>query len=268
MVLPTHSLGQNFLIDDRAATEIVSQGLDNLETKATVIEIGPGLGALTEKLSVQAQWVYCIEIDTHLLPPLAETLKDCTNVTVRNEDFLKVNPATLPIDASHPLVIVSNLPYYIMTPIMLKLFREWPEAERMVFTVEKAACERIFALPGSKKYGPLAIFSSLYGSKEILMDLPKQAFHPAPHTTSAIVLLEKSGRLTQVPSVLFPLVQSAFAQRRKQLVNSLGASGLFPDGKAQIEQLLQEAKLPLDIRAENITPEQYLGLAELFIRQF
>ncbi len=265
IILPTHSLGQNFLIDDGAADSIVeAAGIDPSEE---VLEIGPGLGALTEKLSEKASYVYAVEIDAHLMDALHAVLDARDNVQIIHSDFLKLSKKAVRQDKTSRYKIVSNLPYYVMTPIMIKLFREWDDAGAMVFTVENAACERIFAEPGGKHYGPLSILSSLYGRKEKLFLLDSKSFHPAPHTKSAVIRLTSSGTLSGAPSVLFPLVQAAFSQRRKTLINALSSSGLFPDGKKQVAELLLSIGVPENIRAEDLKPDDYVRIAREIIQK-
>ncbi len=259
IILPTHSLGQNFLVDEAAAAMIVEAG--GIEPSDEVLEIGPGLGALTEKLADKASFVHAVEIDSHLLDALQDTVKDKNNVHIICSDFLKLSKKSLREEKTGPYVVVSNIPYYVMTPIMMKLFREWDDAKTMVFTVEDAACDRIFAESGSKHYGPLSIMSSLYGKKEKLMVLDSHSFHPAPHTKSAVIRLSAGGVLHEAPSVLFPLVIAAFSQRRKTLSNALSSSGLFPDGKKQVMELLLSVGILPTTRAEQLQPEDYVRIA-------
>lgn len=265
IILPTHSLGQNFLVDEDAAAMIVEAA--GIEPSDEVLEIGPGLGALTEKLADKASFVHAVEIDSHLLDALQDTVKDKKNVRIICSDFLKLSKRSLREEKTGPYVVVSNIPYYVMTPIMMKLFREWDDAKAMVFTVEDAACDRIFAEPGSKHYGPLSIMSSLYGKKEKLMVLDSHSFHPAPHTKSAVIRLSAGGVLREAPSVLFPLVIAAFSQRRKTLSNALSSSGLFPDGKKQVMELLLSVGIKPTTRAEQLQPEDYVRMAVELIQK-
>ena len=265
IILPTHSLGQNFLIDDGAADSIVEAAC--IEASEEVLEIGPGLGALTEKLCEKASQVYAVEIDAHLLEALHAVLDEKKNAQIIHSDFLKLSKKTIRQDKTCRYKIVSNLPYYVMTPIMIKLFREWDDAAAMVFTVENEACERIFADPGDKHYGPLSILSSLYGKKEKLFLLDSKSFHPAPHTKSAVIRLTSNGTLSGAPSVLFPLVQAAFSQRRKTLMNALSSSGLFPDGKKQVALFLESVGIPKNIRAEDLKPDDYVEIAREIIQK-
>jgi len=265
IILPTHSLGQNFLVDDEAAVYIVNAA--GIQTSDDVLEIGAGLGALTEKLADKASYINAVEIDSHLIPALQETVKTKENVRIHCSDFLKISKKSLRENSVNEYVVVSNIPYYVMTPIMMKLFREWDDARTMVFTVENAACDRIFAEPGSKHYGPLAIISSLYGIKEKLILLESGSFHPAPHTKSAVIRLTANGVLQTAPSVLFPLVTAAFSQRRKTLVNSLSSSGLFPDGKKQVKELLLSLDIISTIRAEQLYPLDYIRIAREIVQK-
>lgn len=262
IILPTHSLGQNFLIDEEAAVAIADASC--VDQDDTVLEIGPGLGALTEKLCDRAAYVYAVEIDVHLIEALQATLAEKKNVQVITADFLKM-PRNMFQKGTGECRIVSNLPYYAMTPILLKLFREWEDARSMVFTVENAACDRIFAEPETKAYGPLSIISSLYGKKEKLFLLDSKSFHPAPHTKSAVIRLTSTSTLPSAPSVLFPLVNASFLQRRKTLLNALSSSGLFPDGKTQVDAVLQRAGISSSLRAEALVPEDFLKIANEMI---
>lgn len=262
IILPTHSLGQNFLIDEEAAVAIADASC--VDQDDTVLEIGPGLGALTEKLCDRAAYVYAVEIDVHLIEALQATLAEKKNVQVITADFLKM-PRNMFQKGTGECRIVSNLPYYAMTPILLKLFREWEDARSMVFTVENAACDRIFAEPETKAYGPLSIISSLYGKKEKLFLLDSKSFHPAPHTKSAVIRLTSTSTLPSAPSVLFPLVNASFLQRRKTLLNALSSSGLFPDGKTQVDAVLQKAGISSSLRAEALVPEDFLKIANEMI---
>lgn len=262
IILPTHSLGQNFLIDEEAAVAIADASC--VDQDDTVLEIGPGLGALTEKLCDRAAYVYAVEIDVHLIEALQATLAEKKNVQVITADFLKM-PRNMFQKGTGECRIVSNLPYYAMTPILLKLFREWEDARSMVFTVENAACDRIFAEPETKAYGPLSIISSLYGKKEKLFLLDSKSFHPAPHTKSAVIRLTSTSTLPSAPSVLFPLVNASFLQRRKTLLNALSSSGLFPDGKTQVDAVLQRTGISSSLRAEALVPEDFLKIANEMI---
>jgi len=265
IILPTHSLGQNFLVDESAAQEIVESA--GISSDDEVLEIGSGLGALTELLSDQAKFVYAVEIDMHLLDALNETLQGKENVKVICNDFLKLSKKSLLKKGRKVDIVVSNLPYYVMTPIMMKLFREWDDVKTMVFTVEEAACERIFANPGNKHYGPLSIMSSLYGSKEQLFQLESKSFHPTPHTQSVVIRLRNCGVLPKAPSALFPLVNAAFSQRRKMLLNTLSTSGLFPDGKMQVKELLMSLDISPTTRAEQLSPEDFVRIARKLIQK-
>ncbi len=258
IILPTRSLGQNFLINDAATKRIIEEA--GIRHSDQVLEIGPGIGALTVLLGQDAARVIAVEIDAHLIDALTHQTEDLGNVEVVCRDFLKF-PRREGFPEGGPDVIVSNLPYYVMTPIMLKLFREWECARTMVFTVEDDACDRIFAEPGDKSYGPLSVFSSLYGKKEKLFLLDSKSFYPAPHTQSAVIRFSSEFRLETAPSVLFPLVHASFAMRRKTILNALSSSGLFPDGKKVAAELLLAAGVPLEARAEELHPETFLRLA-------
>lgn len=258
----SHSLGQNFLIDEFATDEIMTYS--GISEESVVLEIGPGLGALTEKLSEIAKEVFAVEIDAHLLPALHDSFDGKGNVHIIHSDFLSLSAEQI-FTKTKPSCIVSNLPYYAMTPIMTKIFRDYPHAEKMVFTVEEDACDRIFATPGSKNYGPLAVLSTLYGIREKLAVLDGSSFFPAPHTNSAVIRLTNRGILSDAPECLFTVIFSAFSQRRKKLINSLMSGGIFPGGKEQLLMVLAACSISSDLRAEQLLPEDYLKISRALL---
>ena len=262
-VVPTKSLGQNFLVENTVVDRIVEAA--GLCEEDYVLEIGSGLGVLTESLVASNAMVTAVEIDKHIAPLLQKRLSYTEDpggaLQIRIEDFLKIEYLSLKREGSLPTVCISNLPYYITTDIMMKLFRYQEDFRVMVFMVEKAACERIFAGVGSKSYGPLSVISSVYGTKERLFDVHASSFYPQPHTLSAVIRLTRDGERQAVPTVFFSLVRAAFAQRRKTLMNALSQSALFPGGKEQTKKFIEYSGLTENSRAEEITPEQYVQLA-------
>jgi len=258
----SHSLGQNFLVDEFAADEIIA--VSGISDESIVLEIGPGLGALTEKLADTAKEVYAVEIDAHLLPALHDSFDGKSNVHIIHSDFLALSPEQI-FTHKKPSSIVSNLPYYAMTPIMTKLFRDYPYAEKMIFTVEEDACDRIFATPGGKNYGPLAVLSTLYGKREKLAVLDGPSFFPVPHTNSAVIRLSNRGILADYPECLYTVIFSAFSQRRKKLINSLMSGGIFPGGKEQLLTVLAACNISSDLRAEQLLPENYLEISRALL---
>ena len=242
------SLGQNFLCNENVISDIID--LSEAGPQSRVLEIGPGIGALSEKLVSRCEKYMAIEIDTRFQARLEECIEK-KGGTVLFEDYLTFSPDTLPDFV--PDVILSNLPYYVMTPIMLKVMKDYPSCPRMVYMVEEEACDRIFAKPNSKQYGPLSVLTSLYGEKEKVFRVDGASFYPAPNTTSAVIRIERGDNDFDPSWISF--VESAFALRRKTLVNSLSSGGKY--GKEQILSALSHAAIPETIRSEALLPENF-----------
>jgi len=258
-VLPSKSLGQNFLIDDLVSEKIIDAA--NITENDYILEIGPGMGALSEGLQKYSCPYVAVEIDEHMKESLDPLFSLSKKDRLIISDFLKLDYKNLLYDGSAPNICVSNLPYYVMTPIMMKLFRHWHDFHTMVFMVEKISCERIFSKPGSKQYGPLSIISSAFGEKEKLFDVNASAFFPPPHTISSVLRFTASDEKKGIPAVFYPFVHAAFSQRRKTLLNSLSSGALFPEGKKQVEDFLGQAKISFTERAENIEWKKYAEMA-------
>lgn len=234
------SLGQNFLIDTNILKKIV--GFAELHEASGVIEIGPGIGALTEQLARSSKKVVAFEIDQRLLPILAETLSPYSNVAVIHEDVLKadvrktINEEFQGID---DLMVVANLPYYVTTPIIMKLLEEQIPIRGIVVMLQKEVADRISARPGTKEYGSLSIAIQYYMEAEVVMIVPKTVFVPQPNVDSAVIRLTKRDRpAVQVKDedFFFHVTKTSFAQRRKTLLNNL-TSGLT-DGKQKKDKIL------------------------------
>ena len=242
------SLGQNFLCNESVISDILD--LADVGEKSHVLEIGPGIGALSEKLVSRCEKYVSIEIDTRFQARLKECIEE-KGGTVLYEDYLHFSPDMVP-DFT-PDVVLSNLPYYVMTPIMLKVMKDYPLCPRMVYMVEEEACDRIFGKPNSKQYGPLSILTSLYGEKEKVLRVDGASFYPAPNTTSAVIRIERRNSIFDPSWIGF--VESAFALRRKTLVNSLSSGGKY--GKDQILLALADAGISESIRSEALLPETF-----------
>lgn len=242
----------------------------NINKSSNVIEIGPGIGSLTEQLAQYAHKVVAFEIDRRLLDVLANTLMQYDNVTIIHEDFLKVHIDDIVathFDRSKTTHVVSNLPYYITTPILMKILEEGSEIEHVTVMLQKEVAERMTAKPNSKSYGSLSIAVQYYATAEIVMDVPKTVFIPQPNVTSSIIHLTRRKQ----PAVnvnderlFFDIVQASFAHRRKTLRNNLIQH--FKGGlvKGQIENVLNEANIPGDRRAESLTISEFSRLANSF----
>ena len=260
--------GQNFLIDANILKKIVSSA--GITGTDCVMEIGPGIGALTQHLAESAGQVIAVEIDKKLIPILEETLSDYDNVTILNEDILKVDIAKLAKEKNkgQDLKVVANLPYYITTPIIMGLFESHAPISDMTVMVQKEVAERMQAGPGSKDYGMLSLAVQYYASPEIVMNVPPACFMPRPGVGSSVIRL---GRRKERPvetadeRFLFSVIRAAFNQRRKTLANALAnASSLTGDGgretsitREDVYEVLDGMGLSRTIRGEALTLEQF-----------
>ncbi|MCO7150707.1 16S rRNA (adenine(1518)-N(6)/adenine(1519)-N(6))-dimethyltransferase RsmA [Vagococcus lutrae] len=264
------SLGQNFLTDLNILNNIIEAA--DLNEESHVIEVGPGIGALTEQLARHSQQVLAFEIDQRLLPVLKDTLSPYSNVTVVNEDVLKADVAQIAAETFSSLdniKVVANLPYYITTPIMMSFLEsELPVAE-MIVMMQKEVAERIIAKPGSKAYGSLSIAIQYYMEASIAFIVPKTAFVPQPNVDSAILKLVR--RLEPRVAVhseqhFFELVRASFTQRRKTLWNNLtGFYGKTPEQKEKIRQALEITNIEPSRRAETLSLEEFADLSNALI---
>ncbi|PJN47983.1 Ribosomal RNA small subunit methyltransferase A [Paenibacillus sp. GM2FR] len=261
------SLGQNFLIDQNILYKIVeAAGLD--EDKGA-LEIGPGIGALTEKLAQTAGTVTAVEIDQRLIPILREVLEPYENVKVHHGDVLKVDLHELFrqdfADVSK-VSVVANLPYYVTTPILMKLLEEKLPLENIVVMIQKEVAERMAAAPGSKDYGSLSIAVQYYSEPKLVCIVPHTVFIPQPNVASAVIRLavrEQPPVSVEDEGFFFEVVQASFAQRRKTIANNL-KSRFFPgEGRERLEQLLQEAGIEPSRRGETLSIEEYARLSNI-----
>ena len=262
-----HSLGQNFLIDLNVLREIMDAA--GLTSADDVIEIGPGIGGLTEQLARRAHKVVAFEIDAHLIPILRETLQPYSNVKIINQDVLKADLPKVIHDEfgdQRRVKIAANLPYYITTPILIELLKSHARFDSIAVTMQKEVAERLTAAPGSKTYGAISVVIQYLNQIQITNLIPKTAFFPRPRVISAIVKLT---RRRSVPQRVFDFdkftgfVRGCFAHRRKTFRNNL--KGLF--GKPQrnlIQQVLQRTRVNPGLRPENLSVSTYVKLANAF----
>ena len=237
-ILPDKNFGQNFLCDEDIIDRIIE--LSGASSGSKVLEIGPGCGALTDRFVDMGAKITAVEIDKRLNEHLLNRFNG-KDIDITCSDYLKLND----YEADRFEYAVSNIPYYVMTPIMIKLMTDLTSCKKMTFMVEEAAISRIMAQPGSKQYGPLAVMCSCFGkvSKELVV--PRTSFIPPPHTTSAVITLTRE---EGIPSSGFAsFLDKCFSQRRKKMTNS------FPELKSVISSM----GLRDDIRAEAVTPEEY-----------
>lgn len=262
------SLGQNFIIDTNILENMIET--TGITKESGVIEIGPGIGALTEQLAIHAERVLAFEIDQRLLPILDETLAGYDNVTIIHEDILRadVNEALhTHFRPDQPVYIVANLPYYITTPIVMKLLEENVRFSNIAIMIQKEVAERIAAEPNSKQYGSLSIAVQYYTKPSISMIVPPSVFMPRPNVDSAVLQLTK--RETPLVHVedepyFFALVRACFAQRRKTVHNNLAHYFKETYEKDVIRTMLERVDIDPRQRAETLTIEQFAALANAF----
>ncbi len=259
------SLGQNFLIDPNILRNITEYA--NLTKESGVIEIGPGIGALTEHLARSSGKVVAFEIDQRLMPILKDTLSPYDNVKIVNEDILKADvKKIINEEFSHidKLMVVANLPYYVTTPIILKLITEALPIQGIVVMLQKEVAERISAKPGTKHYGSLSIAIQYYMTAEVVMIVPKTVFMPQPNVDSAVIILMKRPK-PKVDVVdekfFFEVTRASFAQRRKTLINNLTSQLLEGKAKkAEIIEVLHSLNIDPTRRGETLSLEEFASL--------
>lgn len=256
--------GQNFLIDSHVLNKIITAA--GVTKEDVVLEIGPGFGTMTQYLAEAAREVIAVEIDKALIPVLQETLKDYDNITVINEDILKVDIAALVKEknAGKPIKVVANLPYYITTPIIMGLFESHVPLENITVMVQKEVAARMQAGPGTKDYGALSLAVQFYAEPYIVANVPPNCFIPRPNVGSAVIRLTKWENppvSVKDEAFLFSLIRASFNQRRKTLQNSLVNGGIGIT-KEQVVSALEEMELSPTIRGEALTLEQFAVLSD------
>ena len=268
-VRPSKSLGQNF-IRDMSVIERIMDGA-GIEPDDMVIEIGPGLGVLTSALASRAAFVTAVEIDGRLIPVLEETLKDYSNVRVINRDILKTDIGQLVEESrsaglfSGKVHIVGNLPYYITTPIIMKLLEDNVPADSITVMMQKEVADRIRSAPGSRTYGAISAAVQYYCRVSKITDVPKEAFVQRPKVESTVLRLEPlKDEKPQVKdeNMYLRCVKAGFAQRRKTLLNSLSSAGGID--KETVKMRLEAAGIDPGRRAETLTVEEFARMADSF----
>lgn len=258
------SLGQNFLIDTNILTRIVD--VANVMEKSGVIEIGPGIGALTEQIAKRVDKVLAFEIDQRLIPILNETLAPYSNIAIINEDILKADVKKAIEEHfrdDQDICIIANLPYYVTTPILMKLLEERLPIRNIVVMVQKEVADRISAKPNSKDYGSLSIAAQYYSHTEVMFTVPKTVFIPQPNVTSAILRLTiREKPIVQVDdeAFFFSVVRATFEQRRKTILNNL--SRAFPLlEKSEWHRFLTDLNIDPKRRGETLSMEEFAYLS-------
>lgn len=259
--------GQNFLIDTRVLERIIDSA--EITKDDCVLEIGPGIGTMTQYLAESAREVVAVEIDKNLIPILQnDTLAAYDNVTIINDDILKVDINRIVAEKNNgqPIKVVANLPYYITTPIIMGLFESHVPLQSITIMVQKEVADRMQEGPGSKEYGALSLAVQYYAKPEIVANVPPNCFIPRPNVGSAVIRLtrhEKPPVEVKDEAYMFALIRASFNQRRKTLLNGLTNAGNLGVTKEQIAAALEEMGLPATIRGEALSLEQFGQLSNL-----
>ena len=255
--------GQNFIIDRNVIDKIVESS--QIDEDTLVIEVGPGAGSLTVGLSKNAKQVICYEIDKTLESVLSENLKDCQNVKIIYQDFLKSQPNEILNNYEYSkLYLIGNLPYYITTPIIMKVIEDKLNVDKVVIMVQKEVGDRFKAQPGSRDYGSLTVFLNYYFQIHKLLDVSRNVFLPKPNVDSIVVeFVKKENQINIVqPDFFFQFVRDCFQQKRKNLRNNLKSYDL-----KLLEEILKECGYCLQDRAEKISLESFVKIANEYVRK-
>ena len=258
--------GQNFLIDTHVLEKIISSA--GVTKEDCVLEIGPGIGTMTQYLAENARQVVAVEIDKNLIPILGETLADYDNVTIINEDILKVDIKAIAekYNDGRPIKVVANLPYYITTPIIMGLFESGVPIDNITVMVQKEVADRMQEGPGSKDYGALSLAVQYYAEPEIVANVPPNCFIPRPNVGSAVIRLTRHKEMpVQVKDVehMFRIIRASFNQRRKTLQNGLNNSPEIPYSKEKILAAIEKMGLPATVRGEALSLAQFAELSDI-----
>ena len=258
--------GQNFLIDPHVLDKII--GAAGVTKEDMVLEIGPGIGTMTQYLAEAAGKVVAVEIDNNLIPILKETLADYDNITIINEDILKVDIKKLAeeYNGGRPIKVVANLPYYITTPIIMGLFESNVPIDNITVMVQKEVADRMQVGPGSKDYGALSLAVQYYAEPYIVANVPPNCFIPRPNVGSAVIRLTRHKEMpveVKDPALMFKIIRASFNQRRKTLQNGLGNAPELPYTKEQIAAAIAEMGLTPTIRGEALSLAQFAQLSDI-----
>ena len=259
--------GQNFLIDQGIVEKIVREA--GVTKDDFVLEIGPGIGTMTQILCENAREVAAVEIDRKLIPILNDTLSEYDNVTIINDDILKVdiNKLAEEKNGGRPIKVVANLPYYITTPIIMGLFESHVSLDSITIMVQKEVADRMQTGPGSKDYGALSLAVQFYAKPEIVVNVPPECFMPRPNVGSAVIRLKRhETRPVDVKDdkLMFRIIRASFNQRRKTLANGLNNSPEIGYTKEQIAAAIEELGRGASIRGEALTLEEFARLSNIF----
>lgn len=260
--------GQNFLIDDNILENIVDSA--NITKNDLVIEIGPGLGNLTDYILDRAGFAVLVEIDKNMIDILNDRFENKDNYILLNTDILKLDIDNYVINIEKEknikfsnVKVVANLPYYITTPIIFKLLQEENIINEIIVMVQKEVADRMVAVPKTKDYGILTLMVEYLSKASICFTVPNNSFVPAPNVTSAVICLNKQKKYSvKDEKTLFDLIHSSFAKRRKKMINSLQMSNFMNMDKKSLECLFTECNIDFNTRAEELNLEDYIRIAE------
>lgn len=260
--------GQNFLIDTHVLDKIITSA--EITKDDLVLEIGPGIGTMTQYLCENARKVVAVEIDKMLIPILQDTLSEYDNVTVINDDILKVDINRIVEEENNgrPVKVVANLPYYITTPIIMGLFESKVPLQSITIMVQKEVADRMQVGPGTKDYGALSLAVQYYAKPEIVANVPPNCFMPRPNVGSAVIRLtryEKPPVEVRDEKMMFRIIRAVFNQRRKTMVNSLSNAGEIPFSKEQITATLEKMGESLTVRGETFTLDKFAEFTNLIM---
>lgn len=262
--------GQNFLIDEHILEKIVDAA--EIGDDDCVLEIGPGIGTMTQYLCERARHVIVVEIDKSLIPILEDTLSEYENVTIINNDILKVDIKALTeeYNSGRPIKVVANLPYYITTPIIMGLFENHVPLESITVMVQKEVADRMQVGPGSKDYGALSLSVAYYAKAVPVCVVSPNCFMPRPNVSSEVIRLDvyrESPVKTDSEDYLFKIIRASFRQRRKQLANSLANAPETGVSRETVQETLKEMGIREDVRGESFTLEQFAALSDRLLKK-
>lgn len=262
--------GQNFLIDTHVLEKIIAAA--DVTKDDFVLEIGPGIGTMTQYLCEHARAVAAVEIDKNLIPILGDTLGAYDNVEIINQDILKVDIKKLAEEKNggRPIKVVANLPYYITTPIIMGLFESHVPIDSITVMVQKEVADRMQVGPGTKDYGALSLAVQYYAAPEIVAIVPPNCFMPRPNVGSAVIRLTRHKELpvqVEDEKLMFRIIRASFNQRRKTLANGLKNSGELTLSKEVIEESITELGVPVTIRGEALSLAQFAELSNIILKK-
>lgn len=265
-IRPQKKYGQNFLIDENVLDKIIYNA--DIQIGDLVIEIGPGLGNLTKRLCERAGHVVAVEIDENMVKILEKEYEYIKNLTVLNEDIMKTDLSAVisKFPTLNKVKVVANLPYYITTPIIMKLLEEKLNIDLIEVMVQKEVAERLCATPTGREYGAITVAVNYYSEPLYVETVKADKFLPPPNVDSAVALLKvlREPKVIVNEKLMFEIVKAAFSMKRKTLVNSLGSANINGVNKEKLSKILEELNIPLDIRAERVSLEDFANISNKF----